>query len=278
MVDFAQRDPETDLPHFTFKIRGDNIPLARQPELILRSDLDLSISNVTNRVPVIGGSVRLRDSFYLATVNEDGWPYVQHRGGHKGFVHIIDPKTIGFADFRGNKQYISLGNLAVALHKQGMWTEAGELYDVASWGKGYFAVGPNGHVWVRPDKDPARGIDLKELVDNLQLRGISLPILIRFGEILKHRLGEMHQAFQNAIAEHNYKSTYCCVYPIKVNQQRQVVEEVLDFGRLAIFVNGEEADIQVVARVFEIIGVAAKESGLELGRPDDAHVAHLQGV
>ena len=47
--------------------------------------------------------------------------------------------------------------------------EAGELYDVASWGKGYFAVEPNGHVWVRPDKDPARGIDLKELVDNLQL-------------------------------------------------------------------------------------------------------------
>ena len=65
----------------------------------------------------------------------------------------------------------------------------------------------------------------------MQLRGISLPILIRFGEILKHRLGEVHQAFQNAIAEHNYKSTYCCVYPIKVNQQRQVVEEVFEYGR-----------------------------------------------
>ena len=73
-------------------------------------------------------------------------------------------------------------------------------------GRTVFAVGANGHVWVHPDKDPARGIDLKELVDNLQLRGISLPILIRFGEILKHRLGEMHQAFQNAIAEHNYKA------------------------------------------------------------------------
>src|ERR1700693_4327785 len=109
--------------------------------------------------------------------------------------------------------------------------EAGELYDVASWGKGYFSVEANGHVWVRPDKDPARGIDLKELVDNLQLRGISLPILIRFGEILKHRLGEMHQAFQNAIAEHGYKNSYCCVYPIKVNQQRQVVEEVFEYGR-----------------------------------------------
>jgi len=109
--------------------------------------------------------------------------------------------------------------------------EASELYDVARWGKGYFSVGKNGHLWVHPEKDPARGLDLKELVDSLQLRGISLPILVRFGEILKHRLGEMHQAFQNAIAEHNYKNAYCCVYPIKVNQQRQVVEEVFEYGR-----------------------------------------------
>src|SRR3954470_6986924 len=83
--------------------------------------------------------------------------------------------------------------------------EAAELYDVASWGKGYFSVGQNGHVWVHPDKDPNRALDLQELVDNLQLRGISLPILIRFGEILKHRLGEMYQAFQNAINDNSYK-------------------------------------------------------------------------
>src|SRR5512142_2796606 len=113
------------------------------------------------------------------------------------------------------------------------WTtaEAAELYDVASWGKGYFSVGKNGNLLVHPEKDNSRAIDLKELVDNLQLRGISLPILIRFGGILKHRLGEMHQAFQNAIAEHGYKNNYCCVYPIKVNQQRQVVEEVFEYGR-----------------------------------------------
>jgi arginine decarboxylase len=110
-------------------------------------------------------------------------------------------------------------------------TEASELYDVASWGKGYFAVGKNGNLWVHPGKEPARGIDLKELVDNLEKRGIALPILIRFGEILKHRLGEMHGAFQNAIAEHNYKGTYSCVFPIKVNQQRQVVEEVFEYGK-----------------------------------------------
>jgi arginine decarboxylase len=109
--------------------------------------------------------------------------------------------------------------------------EAGELYDVSRWGKGYFSVGNNGHLWVHPNKEPARGIDLKELVDNLQLRGISLPLLIRFGEILQHRLGEMHQAFQTSITEQGYKGSYCCVYPIKVNQQRQVVEEVFKYGR-----------------------------------------------
>jgi predicted pyridoxine 5'-phosphate oxidase superfamily flavin-nucleotide-binding protein len=53
----------------------------------------------------------LRNSFYMASVSETGWPYVQHRGGPKGFVHVIDPSLIGFADLRGNKQYISLGNL-----------------------------------------------------------------------------------------------------------------------------------------------------------------------
>ncbi len=110
-------------------------------------------------------------------------------------------------------------------------TDTAELYDVASWGKGYFSVGENGHFWVHPNKDPSRGIDLKELVEKLELRGISLPILIRFADILKHRLGELHQAFQTSIAEHNYQGGYRCVYPIKVNQQRQVVEEVFQYGR-----------------------------------------------
>ena len=113
------------------------------------------------------------------------------------------------------------------------WTvsDASELYDVNAWGKGYFSVGPNGHLWVHPSKEPARGIDLKELVDKLVLRGIHPPILLRFGEILKHRLGEIHGAFQNAIQEHGYKAEYRCVFPIKVNQQRQVVEEVYEFGK-----------------------------------------------
>jgi arginine decarboxylase len=109
--------------------------------------------------------------------------------------------------------------------------EASELYEVARWGKGYFSVNDAGHMQVHPTKDPARAIDLKELVDRLQLRGISLPVLVRFTDILKHRLGDIHTAFHTAITQHQYQGGYSCVYPIKVNQQRQVVEEVHRFGK-----------------------------------------------
>src|SRR5688572_25876203 len=109
--------------------------------------------------------------------------------------------------------------------------DASELYEVPRWGHGYFAVNAAGHLQVHPTKDPARSIDLKELVDRLQLRGISLPVLVRFTDILEHRLGEIHAAFHGAISQHQYQGGYSCVYPIKVNQQLQVVEEVLNFGR-----------------------------------------------
>ena len=110
-------------------------------------------------------------------------------------------------------------------------SDATELYEVDRWGKGYFSISPAGHVLVHPTKDPSRAIDLKQLTDHLMLRGIQLPVLIRFRDILRHRVGDIHQAFQTAIAQHQYEGRYVCVYPIKVNQQRQVVEEVLDFGR-----------------------------------------------
>jgi arginine decarboxylase len=109
--------------------------------------------------------------------------------------------------------------------------DASELYEVARWGHGYFSVSDAGHMQAHPTMDPAVGIDLKELIDRLQLRGINLPVLVRFTDILRHRLGEIHAAFQAAIAQNQYQGTYNCVYPIKVNQQRQVVEEVLNFGR-----------------------------------------------
>jgi len=110
-------------------------------------------------------------------------------------------------------------------------TDASELYEIERWGKGYFSISPAGHVLVHPTKDTDKSIDLKQLTDHLQLRGIGLPVLIRFKDILRHRVGDIHNAFKSAITQHGYEGKYICVYPIKVNQQRQVVEEVLDFGR-----------------------------------------------
>jgi len=110
-------------------------------------------------------------------------------------------------------------------------TDASELYEIDRWGKSYFSIGPNGHVRVHATKEPERFIDLKQLVDHLQLRGIGLPILIRFKDILRQRLTDIHAAFAGAMAQHQYDGKYFCVYPIKVNQQRQVVEEVLEFGQ-----------------------------------------------
>jgi arginine decarboxylase len=113
------------------------------------------------------------------------------------------------------------------------WTtvDASELYEIARWGKGYFGISEAGHVHVHPTKETGRSIDLKQLIDQLQLRGITLPTLIRFRDVLQHRLRDIQEAFQVAITQHDYTGRYICVYPIKVNQQRQVVEEVLEFGR-----------------------------------------------
>jgi arginine decarboxylase len=109
--------------------------------------------------------------------------------------------------------------------------DALETYEVRHWGKGYFGINGLGHVTVHPNKRPEQAIDLKELVDQLQERGIQLPILIRFTDILRHRVGELYDAFKGAISEFGYQGSYVCVYPIKVNQQRHVVEEILDFGK-----------------------------------------------
>ena len=113
------------------------------------------------------------------------------------------------------------------------WTvaDSAELYEIARWGKGYFTIGEQGQVKVHPTRDASRSIDLKQLIDDLQRRGIGLPTLLRFRDILADRLHDLYEAFQSAIAQHDYSGSYFCVYPIKVNQQRQVVEEVLDFGR-----------------------------------------------
>lgn len=109
--------------------------------------------------------------------------------------------------------------------------DATRLYQVDLWGQGYFAVGADGRVRVRPDKTADTEIDLMEVVEGLSGRELSPPLLIRFSDILADRLRDLRDAFQMAIEEHDYDGRYLAVFPIKVNQQRSVVEEVYRYGR-----------------------------------------------
>jgi arginine decarboxylase len=106
-----------------------------------------------------------------------------------------------------------------------------ELYLVNAWGKGYFSINDTGHVVVRPDTQPGNEIDLYDVVEGLKARDLTTPVVVRFSDILAHRLKHMHAAFAQAITENDYKNRYAAVFPIKVNQQRLVVEEVYRYGR-----------------------------------------------
>ena len=106
-----------------------------------------------------------------------------------------------------------------------------DLYGVNAWGNGYFGINAAGHAIVRPDWTEGREIDLHEVVTGLAARDLSTPVVVRFSDILRHRLTRLRDAFATAIAENEYQSRYCAVFPIKVNQQRLVVEEVYGYGR-----------------------------------------------
>jgi len=108
--------------------------------------------------------------------------------------------------------------------------DSADVYEINSWGNGYFAVNDQGHVVVRPDQTVGREIDLAEVVAGLKARDLAAPLVIRFSDILAHRLKTMADAFAQAIAENDYRNRYRAVFPIKVNQQRLVVEEVYRAG------------------------------------------------
>lgn len=112
------------------------------------------------------------------------------------------------------------------------WTieNSRELYNIDGWGIGYFAINDEGHVTVHPTRDPARGLDLFEIAMDLEAQGVGLPLLLRFSDILRTRIESLTEKFEKAIREFEFTGSYTTVYPIKVNQQRHVVEEIVDFG------------------------------------------------
>ncbi|MCK6552409.1 biosynthetic arginine decarboxylase [Myxococcota bacterium] len=113
------------------------------------------------------------------------------------------------------------------------WTtrDSAELYNIRGWSNGYFDISEEGNVVLTPNGPNGGQIDLKRVVDDLVRRGLSMPLLLRFSDILKSRVEELHGAFQAKIEEYKYQGRYQGVMPIKVNQQAHVVEELLKYGR-----------------------------------------------
>ncbi len=107
--------------------------------------------------------------------------------------------------------------------------DSAELYNINSWGVGYFRINDKGNVEVTPKRNGI-AIDLKELIDELLLRDVSTPVLLRFPNILDDRIESITNCFKNAAEEYNFKGQYFTVYPIKVNQVRPVVEEIIQYG------------------------------------------------
>ncbi|HEX7011137.1 MAG TPA: biosynthetic arginine decarboxylase [Steroidobacteraceae bacterium] len=126
-----------------------------------------------------------------------------------------------------------MDNTARKLKPNSNWSteDSLDLYQLPAWGKPYFSINAAGHVVVRPDGTPEREIDLLEVVEGLRARDLTTPVVVRFSDILRHRLLRLHKAFEQAIQENDYKGRYCAVFPIKVNQQRVVVEEVYRYGK-----------------------------------------------
>jgi len=105
------------------------------------------------------------------------------------------------------------------------------LYGIDRWGDPYFSVSERGHVMVQPRGDRGGSLDLVELVGELRSRNLGLPLLIRFDDILEDRLERLHAAFERAIAQYAYRGRYQGVFPVKCNQQRHVVEQLVESGR-----------------------------------------------
>jgi len=109
--------------------------------------------------------------------------------------------------------------------------QSSELYGINAWGNGYFNINKEGNVSVSPSGVKGPNVDLYELTQDLLDRGIRVPIMIRFPDIIKSRVELINSCFANAINEYNYKGHYCGVYPIKVNQQKHLVEEIVKYGK-----------------------------------------------
>ncbi len=114
-----------------------------------------------------------------------------------------------------------------------MWKieDALELYGIERWGSGFFSFNKNGNLVVKPTKNNAQVIDIKNVVDNLVSKKINFPLLFRFPQILESQIKALNGAFANSISEYKYTKTYQGIFPMKVNQRKEVIEEIIKSGK-----------------------------------------------
>jgi len=105
------------------------------------------------------------------------------------------------------------------------------MYNIHRWGAKYFDINEAGHVVATPLQEGGVAVDITDVIEEAKGRGLRFPLLVRFQDILRHRVESINLAFRNSIAEFNYQGSYRGVFPIKVNQLREVVEEILDAGK-----------------------------------------------
>src|SRR4030095_3383516 len=104
-------------------------------------------------------------------------------------------------------------------------------YNVEGWGNGYFTVNSSGNVEAKPLQENGGSIDLLDVVNEARARNLGFPLVIRFQDLLRHRVESINRVFQTAIMEVGYRNEYRGVFPIKVNQLREVIEEIVDAGQ-----------------------------------------------
>ena len=108
--------------------------------------------------------------------------------------------------------------------------DSAELYNINGWGLKYFSINDKGHVAVTPREGYA-SVDLKDVLDELQVRDVAAPVLLRFPDILDNRVEKISRCFKQAAKEYDYEAQNFIIYPIKVNQMREVVEEIVSHGK-----------------------------------------------
>jgi arginine decarboxylase len=147
-------------------------------------------------------------------------------------------------------------------HTMERWTveDSTELYQIREWGSGYFSISEKGDVVVTPLRDRKDvSVNLPEIISGIRARGYDMPMLLRFEDILDSQIIQIHESFRSAIAKFDYKGEFKGVYPIKVNQQKQVIETITRIGKL--YHHGLEAGskAELIAAISKIGRASCRE-------------------